>query len=112
MRWMEYEIVFARIDRFGFQFHYRFFAGLLRFSFPVVLLDVFVTHALWSTERVTRLKIAVGPVHGGHSETRIDANDVLLDTRAVGRCVKLLLVDKTHERVDEVHALRLHRRFI
>src|SRR6185503_2356474 len=112
MRWMQHEIIFSGVDSFGFQLHHRFFARLLCFAFPVVLLDVFLTHALWSTESAARLKIAVGAVHRSYGKAWIDANDVLLDARAVSRCIKLLLVDKTHERVDEIHALHLHRRII
>ena len=97
---------------FALSFIDGFFAGLLGFSFPVVLLHVLVAHSLWSTERAARLKVAIRAVHCGHSETRISANNVLLDPRAVSRSVKLLLVHKSHERVDEADAFRLHRRFI
>src|ERR1041384_89526 len=112
MRRVQHEIVLTRLDGLGFQFHYRFFAGLLRFLFPVVLLDVFVAHALWSTESTARLKVAVGSVYRGDAEVWVCANDVLLDPRAVSRSIKLLLVDEAHRRVDETHALRLHRRLV
>src|ERR1041385_9362549 len=109
---MQHEVILAGLARLRAELHHGFFAGLLRFAFPVVLLDVLVTHSLWSTDRVARLEVAVRAVDRSHSKKGISANDVLLDPRAVSRCIKLLLVHKPQERVDEADAFRLQRRFL
>src|SRR5262245_18574733 len=112
MRRMEHEIIFPWLNRLGFQLHYSFFASLLCFALPIVLLDVFVAHSLWATECTATLKIAIGTIHSRDVETGVGANDVLFNTRAVSRSIKLLLVHKSHRRVYEVYTGCFHRRRI
>src|SRR5262245_17131735 len=68
-----------------------------------MLLDVLVTHTLWATEIAARLEISIRSIYGSNVETRIGPDDVLFDARAVGRCIKLLFVHKSHRGIDETH---------
>src|SRR5207245_9275707 len=87
---MQDQIVFARDDRFGLEFGYGFFAGLLRLGLPGIFLDVFVADSLWPGQTAASLEIA--GLDRGHLKERQRPDDVLLDLRAIGRGIKLLLV--------------------
>ena len=76
MRWVEHQIVAAGLDRLRLQLHDRFFAGLPRFGFPGIGVDVLVAHALRAGVGGAGLEVAARAVDRGHGEVGLAADQV------------------------------------
>src|SRR5690242_12194555 len=109
---MKEQIVFAGSDWFGAELGDSFFARLLSFLQPGKVFDKFVADGFRAGKTAARLKIASAAIDGGDCEKRQRADDVMLDARAFGRSVKLLLVLKRKARSYKARPFSLQSRFV
>src|SRR5262249_38384368 len=112
VRRMNYQIIFSRRDRFGFELGHRFFTRLFGFLQPRVGLEILVTDAFWPRKTAARLEIAGASVDRPHGEKRQRANDILIDPRSIAGGEELLLILKGKPRRHETGALRFHGGFV
>src|SRR2546423_10184480 len=112
VRRMAYQIIFAGLDRFSFEFGDRFLPGFPGVFRPGLILQIFITDRFRSRQSAPRLKISRRTIDRSHSKKWSGSDNILFGDRAFARSEKLVLILKTQPRADKARAFGLHRDFI